>query len=86
MDSTSNELSIKWIGRDCKQREGKPMEYVHFTEEQKQRANATDLVEFLKSQREEVIRSGKEWRWKRHDFSTERRGGCRISGGEGRGK
>ncbi|MCI7380807.1 MAG: DUF3991 and toprim domain-containing protein [Hungatella hathewayi] len=46
------------------------MEYIHFTEEQKQRANATDLVEFLKSQREEVIRSGKEWRWKRHDSVT----------------
>lgn len=46
------------------------MGYIHFTEEQKQRANATDLVEFLKSQREEVIRSGKEWRWKRHDSVT----------------
>ena len=46
------------------------MEYIPFTEEQKQRANATDLVEFLKSQGEEVIRSGKEWRWKRHDSVT----------------
>ena len=70
MDSTSNALSIKGIGRDREQREGTPMEYVHFTEEQKQRANATDLVEFLRSQREEVIRSGKEWRWKRHDSVT----------------
>lgn len=70
MDSTPNALSIKWIGRDREQRKGKPMEYVLFTEEQKQRANATDLVEFLKSQREEMIRSGKEWWWKRYDSVT----------------
>lgn len=46
------------------------MDYIPFTEEQKQRANAVDLVDFLRRQGEEVIRSGREWRWKRHDSVT----------------
>lgn len=46
------------------------MEYVPFTEEQKQRANSVDLVDFLQCQGEELIRSGHEWRWKRHDSVT----------------
>lgn len=37
-------------------------EYVHFTNEQKQRANSVDLVEFLRWQGEQLIRSGREWR------------------------
>lgn len=45
-------------------------EYVHFTDEQKQRANSVDLVDFLRRQGEQLIRSGREWRWKRHDSVT----------------
>lgn len=46
------------------------MDYIPFTEEQKQRANSVDLVDFLQRQGEELIRSGHEWRWKRHDSVT----------------
>ena len=34
--------------------------YIHFTEEQKQRANAVDLVEFLQMQGEKLLPSGRE--------------------------
>lgn len=46
------------------------MEYVAYTEEQKQRANSVDLADFLQRQGEELTRSGHEWRWKRHDSVT----------------
>lgn len=46
------------------------MDYVAFTEEQKQRANSVDLADFLQRQGEELTRSGHEWRWKRHDSVT----------------
>ena len=36
--------------------------YIHFTEEQKQRANAVDLVEFLQMQGEKLLPSGREKR------------------------
>lgn len=36
--------------------------YIHFTEEQKQRANAVDLVEFLQRQGEKLLASGREKR------------------------
>lgn len=36
--------------------------YVHFTEEQKQRANAVDLEDFLTRQGEKLLRSGREKR------------------------
>lgn len=42
------------------------MSYIYFTDEQKIRANSTDLVSFLQSQGEALERSGKEWRWKSH--------------------
>ena len=45
-------------------------EYIPFSEEQKIRANNVDIVDFLRSQGEEVVRSGHEWRWKRHDSLT----------------
>lgn len=45
-------------------------EYIHFTDEQKYRANAVDLVNFLQMQGEQLMRSGREWRWKRHDSVT----------------
>lgn len=46
------------------------MAYVHFTDEEKQRANSVDLVDFLERQGEQLTRSGPEWRWKRHDSVT----------------
>ena len=36
--------------------------YIHFTEEQKQRANSVDLVEFLQRQGEKLLPSGREKR------------------------
>ena len=36
--------------------------YVYFTEEQKQRANAVDLEDFLVRQGEKLLRSGREKR------------------------
>ena len=44
--------------------------YIHFTQEQKQRANSVDLVDYLQRQGEQLIRSGREWRWMRHDSVT----------------
>ncbi len=46
------------------------MDYVYFTDEQKQRANSVDLVDFLERQGEKLVRSGHEWRWKRYDSVT----------------
>jgi len=48
----------------------KQSEYIHFSEEQKIRANNVDIADFLRSQGEELTRSGHEWRWKRHDSVT----------------
>lgn len=48
------------------------MPYIHFTEEQKQRANSVDLVDFLQRQGEPLTRAGREWRWKRYDSVTVR--------------
>lgn len=36
--------------------------YIHFTDEQKQKANSVDLVDFLERQGEELLRSGREKR------------------------
>jgi hypothetical protein len=36
--------------------------YVHFTDEQKQRANNVDLVNFLEMQGEKLLKSGREKR------------------------
>ena len=44
--------------------------YIPFTEAQKIRAANVDLVSFLRTQGEEVIRTGHEYRWKRHDSVT----------------
>ncbi len=62
------------------------MPYIHFTEEQKLRANAADLVEFLRFKGEPLIREGSEFRmasnhsvtirgseW--YDHATEKGGG-----------
>jgi hypothetical protein len=48
------------------------MAYIYFTDEQKQRANSVDLVDFLQRQGEQLVRSGREWRWKRFDSVTVR--------------
>ena len=45
-------------------------EFIYFTEEQKERANAVPIANILRREREEVIRSGNEWRWKRHQSVT----------------
>jgi hypothetical protein len=44
--------------------------YIEFTQEQIDRANATNLADFLLRQGEKLKRSGNEWRWKRHDSIT----------------
>lgn len=41
-----------------------PTEYIHFTKEQKQIARQTDLVSLLRSQGEQLKRSGKEYVWR----------------------
>lgn len=38
------------------------MAYIHFTDEQKERANAVDLADFLQRQGESLLRSGRELR------------------------
>ena len=40
---------------------------MQYTEEQIIRANQTDLVSFLNAQGEQLMNSGKEYRWKKHD-------------------
>lgn len=41
-----------------------------YTKEQIDRANQVNLEQFLRSQGEQVIKSGNEYRWKRHDSLT----------------
>ena len=43
---------------------------MQYTEEQIIRANQTDLVSFLNAQGEQLMKSGKEYRWKKHDSVT----------------
>ena len=43
---------------------------MHYTQEQIDRANAVSLEDFLRSQGEELIKSGSEYRWKKHDSLT----------------
>lgn len=38
--------------------------YIHFTEEQKEQARQTDLVDLLQRQGEKLKRSGKEYEWR----------------------
>ncbi len=45
---------------------------MHYTKEQIDRANQTDLVPFLQAQGEQLIRAGSEYRLKRHDSLTVR--------------
>lgn len=48
---------------------------MQYSEEQVRRAKSTDLVSFLQSQGEKLIKSGKEYRWMAHDSVTVR-GNC----------
>ena len=41
-----------------------------YTQEQIDRANQVNLEQFLRSQGEQLIKSGNEYRWKRHDSLT----------------
>ncbi len=43
---------------------------MQYTEEQIIRANQTDIVSFLNAQGEQLMKSGKEYRWKKHDSVT----------------
>ena len=43
---------------------------MQYTEEQIARANQTDLVYFLNAQGEQLVKSGREYRWKKHDSVT----------------
>ena len=45
---------------------------MQYSEEQVSRAKSTDLVLFLQSQGEKLIKSGKEYRWMAHDSVTVR--------------
>ena len=45
---------------------------MYYSQEQIDRANQTNMEEFLRSQGETLIRSGKEYRWKCHDSLTVR--------------
>ena len=46
--------------------------YIHFTDEQKERANSVDLEEFLRRRGEMLIRSGREYRLERRRRITVR--------------
>ena len=43
---------------------------MQYTEEQIARANQTNLVSFLNAQGEQLMKSGREYRWKKHDSVT----------------
>ena len=43
---------------------------MQYTEEQIAKANQTDLISFLNAQGEQLVKSGKEYRWKKHDSVT----------------
>ena len=45
---------------------------MYYSQEQIDRANQTNMEDFLRSQGETLIRSGKEYRWKCHDSLTAR--------------
>ena len=53
--------------------------YIHFTEEQKQRAAAVDLEEFLRCRGEKLLSSGREKRLASDHSVTVRGNECRPS-------
>ena len=46
---------------------------MNYTQAQIDRANAVSLEDFLRTQGETLIKSGREYRWKEHDSLTVRR-------------
>jgi len=45
-------------------------EFVYYTDEQKEQANAVYIADILRREGEEIEKSGNEWRWKRHRSVT----------------
>ncbi len=45
-------------------------DFIYFTGEQKERANAVSIYDILRERGEPVERAGREWRWKRHNSIT----------------
>lgn len=45
-------------------------DFIYFTDEQKERANAVAIADILQREHEEMERAGNEWRWKRHRSVT----------------
>ena len=43
---------------------------MHYSQEQIDKANETNLESFMRGQGEELVRSGNEFRWKKHDSLT----------------
>lgn len=54
------------------------MPYIHFTEDQKLRANSVDLVEFLRRQGEKLISSGQDKRLTSDHSITDTKSPCWI--------
>ena len=50
-----------------------------YTQEQIDRANQVDLVQFLLSQGEQLVKSGREYRWKNHDSLTVKGNKCSVT-------
>ena len=46
---------------------------MNYTQAQIDRANAVSLEDFLRTQGETLIKSGREYRWKGHDSLTDRK-------------
>ncbi len=46
---------------------------MNYTQAQIDRANAVSLEDFLRTQGETLIKSGREYRWKEHDSLTVRK-------------
>lgn len=53
---------------------------MQYSEEQVRWAKSTDLVLFLQSQGEKLVKNGKEYRWMAHDSLTDRGRGGRKGG------
>ncbi len=45
-------------------------DFIYFTEEQKERANAVPIYDILAAYGEKMERAGREWRWKKHNSIT----------------
>ena len=54
---------------------------MQYSEEQVSRAKSTDLVLFLQSQGEKLVKSGKEYRWMAHDSLYGETAGSGTAGG-----